>query len=163
MTGEKKQEFMLRISEANRSRMVVILYDMFLTYVKEAENSRAGEDFTLEDMNTYKTGIRNAKAVLRELIDSLNMEYDLARRTYQIYRFVERELIMADIRREPAGLEEAEKIMKSLRDAYARATEEDSSEPIMKNTDTIYAGMTYSRGKLTTDSAASGTNRGFLA
>ena len=69
---------------------------------------------------------------------------------------------MADIRRDPAGLGEAEKIMKSLRDAYASAAESDSSEPIMKNTDTIYAGMTYSRGKLTTDSAASGTNRGFL-
>ena len=87
MTSEAKQDFMLRISEANKSRMVVILYDMFLTYVKESVTSRSGKEYTLEDLETYRIGIRNAKAVLRELIESLNMEYDIARRTYQIYRY----------------------------------------------------------------------------
>jgi flagellar protein FliS len=143
--------------------MVVILYDMFLTYVKESVTSRSGKEYTLEDLETYRIGIRNAKAVLRELIESLNMEYDIARRTYQIYRFVERELIMADIRRDPEGLPEVIKIMKSLRDAYEEATEADDSEPLMKNTDMIYAGMTYGKGTLSTGSRAAGTNRGFLA
>ncbi len=163
MTSEAKQDFMLRISEATTSPMVVILYDMFLTYVKESVTSRSGKEYTLEDLETYRIGIRNAKAVLRELIESLNMEYDIARRTYQIYRFVERELIMADIRRDPEGLPEVIKIMKSLRDAYEEATEADDSEPLMKNTDMIYAGMTYGKGTLATGSRAAGTNRGFLA
>ncbi|MCR5209419.1 MAG: flagellar protein FliS [Lachnospiraceae bacterium] len=163
MTSEAKQDFMLRISEANKSRLVVILYDMFLTYVNEAKISREGEEFTLTDIETYRQGIRNAKAVLRELIDSLNMEYDIARRTYQIYRFVERGLIMADIRRDPAELPEVIKIMTSLRNAYAEAAKQDDSEPLMKNADAIYAGMTYGKNTLSTDSAAAGTNRGFLA
>ena len=163
MTSDIKQDFMLRISGANKSGMVVILYDMFLTYVRESINSREVKEYKLEDMENYRQGLMHAKAVLRELIDSLNMEYDIARRTYQIYRFVERELIMADIRRDPKGLPKVMKIMKQLRDAYAQASAEDDSEPLMKNTDMIYAGMTYSRGKLSTESSQSGTNRGYLA
>ena len=36
MTKEMKQEFTLRISQANKSGMVVILYEMLLAYLEAA-------------------------------------------------------------------------------------------------------------------------------
>ena len=36
MKKEKKQEFTLRITRANKTQMVVILYDMVLTYLEDA-------------------------------------------------------------------------------------------------------------------------------
>ena len=37
MTDDLKQAFTLRISQANKSQMVVILYEMLLAYVQDAE------------------------------------------------------------------------------------------------------------------------------
>ena len=39
MTDEKKQQFLLRISQANKTEMIVILYEMFLIYLKDAEEA----------------------------------------------------------------------------------------------------------------------------
>ena len=39
MTDEKKKEFTRRISEANPTEMVVILYDIALTYVEEGQEA----------------------------------------------------------------------------------------------------------------------------
>ena len=36
MTDEKKQQYTLKISQASRTQLVVILYEMTLDYLKEA-------------------------------------------------------------------------------------------------------------------------------
>ncbi len=155
MTDEQKQDFTLRISQANKSALVVILYDIFLAYAKEAtEESPADSSFHI--------AISKARGALSELIDSLRMEYDIAQSTYQLYRFVERELIRADIRRDASPIPPVMRIMKCLRDAYAEAAKSDDSAPLMKNTDVVYAGMTYGKHDVMTDSSAAGTNRGYL-
>ncbi len=64
MTSEKKQEFTLRISQANKTELVVILYDMFQAYLEDAEHAE-GEEF--------HNAISHARAVLNELIESLDM------------------------------------------------------------------------------------------
>ena len=155
MTNEIKQDFMLRISQANKSGLVVILYDMFLTYLKEARDSEAKSE-------ELRSAIRNSGNVLSELIASLHMEYDIARSTCELYRYVERELIPADVRRDASGLEHAQSVMQRLRDAYAEVAKQDTSAALMQNTDTVYAGMTYGKNDINTDSTAAGSNRGFL-
>ncbi len=156
MTNEEKQDFMLRISQANKSGLVVILYDMFLTYMKEA---KACEPKSAE----LCTSIRNSRNVLSELIVSLHMEYDVAKSTCELYRYVERQLIIADVRRDASGLDHAQSVMQRLRDAYAEVAKQDTSAPLMQNADTVYAGMTYGKTDVNTGSTAAGTNRGFLA
>ena len=39
MKKEKKQEFTLRITKANKTQMIVILYDMVLEYLKDSLES----------------------------------------------------------------------------------------------------------------------------
>ena len=43
MTKELKQQFTLRISQANKSQLVVILYEMMITYLDEAFGRTMGE------------------------------------------------------------------------------------------------------------------------
>ncbi|MCR5250268.1 MAG: flagellar protein FliS [Lachnospiraceae bacterium] len=156
MKDELKQDYMLRISNANATALVVILYDMFDSYCDDAmEADPESEDFRL--------AIRHARGCLSELIESLNMEQEIARYTCQLYRFVERRLIMADIRRNQADIPRCIDMMKRLRNAYAEATKDDRSEALMRNTDVVYAGMTYGRSTVNTESAAVASNRGFLA
>ena len=39
MTKECKQQFTLRITQANKTEMIVILYEMLLVYLKDAEDA----------------------------------------------------------------------------------------------------------------------------
>lgn len=154
MTNEKKQEFTLRITQANKSELVVILYDMFQAYLEDAQQSE-GEEF--------HSAISHARAVLNELIESLDMEYEIAKNLYQIYRYVERLLIQSDVRLDKEPLKEVSGHMSQLRDAYDTVSKEDASPSIMENTDVVYAGMTYGRSNLNENNAGDASKRGFLA
>ena len=41
MTKEMKQNYTLRISQANKSELVVIVYEMLLTYIEDAKAAHA--------------------------------------------------------------------------------------------------------------------------
>ncbi len=154
MTSEKKQEFTLRITQANKSELVVILYDMFQAYLEDAEQAE-GEAF--------HKAISQARAVLNELIESLAMEYEIAKNLYQIYRYVERLLIQADVRQDKEPLKEVSGHMKQLRDAYDTISKEDTSPSVMENTEVVYAGMTYGKSDLNENNVGGASKRGFLA
>ena len=115
----------------------------------------------------FKNSMVSAKACLRELILALpdSEEADVLRISYQIlslYRFCERELIRAEIRMEADGILHATDVIAKLRDAYKEAGEKDPSAPVMQNTETIYAGMTYGRNSIS-ESSNVASNRGFFA
>ena len=42
MTKEMKQNYTLRISQANKSELVVIVYEMLLTYIEDAKADPQG-------------------------------------------------------------------------------------------------------------------------
>ena len=53
MTKEDKQQFTLRISQANSTQLVVILYEMLLCYIKEAR-----EELEAREQVHVRGGIR---------------------------------------------------------------------------------------------------------
>lgn len=166
MSNEKKQEFTLRISNANKTSLCVILYDMFDVYIDEAMEAAEIKDnrgkVSCDYRSAYHTDIRRARNVLSELIDSVNRGYGIGENLYQIYRFVERELIKADIRETGEGLDEVKDIMIKLRDSYDEICKQDESGSVMSGASTVYAGMTYGRNDIS-ESANIEYNRGFLA
>ena len=52
--------------------------------------------------------------------------------------------------------------MRRLYGAFVEAAKQDQSEPVMKNTQQVYAGMTYARCALNEDFVDNGNQRGFL-
>ena len=44
MTKELKQEFTLRITQANKTQLITILYEMVLLYIEEAKEALDAED-----------------------------------------------------------------------------------------------------------------------
>lgn len=169
MTDELKQEFTRRITKANKSEMIVILCDMFDIYVSEAKEvldnftgGNARYNLSEDERKEYKEAIRKARAVLLELINSLNREYEIANNLYQLYRYVEKRLIEAQVRVDKAALVNAANIMKRLNESYEKVAKADLSPAIMSNTEDVYAGMTYGRGDLNSNYMAE-SNRGFFA
>ena len=99
MTDEAKQEFTRRITTANKSELVVILFDMFERY---AEDAIMFSDEGKKDAMAAETG--RARNVVLELINSLDRQYDISNNLYSIYRYVDRLLIDASVRRDVAPI-----------------------------------------------------------
>lgn len=155
MTKECKQQFTLRISQANPTEMVVILYEMLLCYLDEAENALETEDFT-----AFKSAVRKTRGCLNELLQSLNMKYEPAPNLLQIYLYCTKKLAHAEVCRDEEGLCQIRRVIVPLHDAYEQIAGQNTSGPVMGNSQAVYAGLTYGRGALTENMADQGANRG---
>ena len=145
MTKECKQQFTLRITQANSTQLIVILYEMTLQYLADGE--QAADD---------------ARGCIKELLNSLHREYSPAGELSRLYLFCLRRLAVCEVRRDRTILEEIRKVIAPLCDAYRQIQDQDTSGPVMNNSQTVYAGLTYGRNQLTENMADQGTNRGML-
>ncbi|MDE7017096.1 MAG: flagellar export chaperone FliS [Lachnospiraceae bacterium] len=157
MTKELKQEFTLRITQANKTQLITILYEMVLLYLDEAKEACAAEDKA-----AYKNAIRKIRDCMNELTLSLHLEYELAQNLLQLYQYINSELVKASIHFDTENLAHVESIIKKLHGAYKQIEAQDTSKPIMGNAQAVYAGLTYGRNTLTENISDSTTNRGFF-
>lgn len=157
MTADKKKEYTLRITNANISQLTVILCDMFDDYCKDAVDA-----VTDNNIKEFHDSINRARRVLSELINSLDRSIELSNYVYQIYRFIEKLIIKADIKNDCEQIKTAQGIMLKLADSYRVISAKDESAPLMSNTEEVYAGMTYGRYDISSQTVNT-ANRGFLA
>ena len=156
MTNEMKQVFTRRLSQCNRAEMIVITYDIFFEYLKNAREM-------LEDnrMEEFKEDIRKCQKTIGRLEETLNYKYDLSKQLEKLYAYVKIKLSQAMYSRKIENLDECKKVMIPLYNAFGQVAKQDTSNPIMTNTQRIYAGMTYGRGILN-ENCIENTSRGFL-
>ena len=157
MTDEKKQEFTRRITQANSTEMVIVIYDICLLYIDEADSAVKNDDAA-----GLKHSVINIRKCINELIGSLNYEYTPAGELLQLYIYCSRHLVAVQTKKETQALEEIRSIISRLRDAYAQIAHINTSGPVMSNSESVYAGLTYGRGTLNEDVVGT-PNRGFLA
>lgn len=155
MTNGEKQDFTLRISQANPTQMVVILYEMLLCYVRDGR-------IALEQENEveFRAAIQRARGCLGELMNSLNLQFEPAPALLGLYGFCIRRLASAESGKKVKPLKEVEHIITPLRDAYEQIAGQNSAGAVMGNSQTVYAGLTYGRNSLTENMADQGANRG---
>ena len=156
MTKEMKQIFTRRITQANRTQLVVILYDMIPTYLKDAATA---QEIGCEQ--EFKKDMQCARNCISELRGSLDFNYDLARNLFAIYAFADRELAhdMRGISAEQ--LVQITGMFQKLRDAYHTISKEDQSQPLMENAQDVYAGFTYNRTDVNESLSQYGGARGY--
>lgn len=151
MTEEKKLEFTKRIGTANKTEMVVIVYDIALEYIADAAKALAGSD-----MAEYKKGLKGARKCVQDLINALNFDIEISNNLMSIYAYVTRKLILADMNREAAILDEISGMLATLREAFDTISKKDGSGPMSEHTQHVVAGMTYGKGVLN-ESVVNGT------
>ncbi len=71
MTSEKKQEYTLKITQANKTQMITILYEMVIDYISDAEAAMTNGQRDIADRN-----LLYAQNVIDELIRSVNLKMD---------------------------------------------------------------------------------------
>lgn len=156
MTRETKQIFTRRITQANSTQLVVILYDMTLTYLKDAADAY---DIGCEE--EFKKDMQCARNCISELRNSLNFSYDLSRTLFSIYAFADREIAndMSGVKTE--HMTEIIQMFSKLREAYHTVSKEDTTQPLMENAQDVYAGFTYGRSDVNESLLYSSAGRGF--
>jgi flagellar protein FliS len=155
MSNEKKQEFTLKITQANKTQLIVILYEMALIYMDEAKDA-----FSANERQEFRQAVARTRGCINELMASLHFEYELAIRMLELYMFVHKELARAEVRVNTEHIDNAAKIISELLKSYRELSRRDDSLPVMENAQIVFTGLTYDR-KQTLDSLTNNTNRGF--
>ncbi len=156
MTNDVKQAYTLRISQANKSQLVIIIYELFMEYANEARRNLAENDRV-----ALKESLRKARGCVNELMESLHLEQDIAQNLMQLYLYVYRELLKCEMDKDSVHIINALNVIEPLKEAYAVISKEDVSEPVMSNAQTIIAGLTYGRSDINENMSDQGASRGF--
>ena len=82
MTKENKQIFTRRITQANRTQLVVIVYEMLLVYLEDAVKA-----YEAEDKQEFVRNLKLARECIGQMRTSLNFQYELSKNLFAIYCF----------------------------------------------------------------------------
>ena len=158
MNKDKQKDFARRVSQANKTELVVITYDIIIEEIEDA-----GRFFEEADVPGARISLKKAQQFLGQLMSSLDFSYGISRQLMSLYEYVQRILVACDISGSNKDLDSAENVLKGLRSGFDKIAVEDTTGAVMENTQSVYAGLTYGRNSLNETNMSDGSNRGFLA
>ena len=102
MTKAEIQEYTLRITQGNRTDLIVTTYDIILKYIADAS-----EELKKQDKKKYKWNIKKANEFIAQLMGALDLQYEVSLQLFQLYRFAQKRLIEASYEETDKKLEDA--------------------------------------------------------
>ncbi len=158
MNRDKISAFTLKIASSNRCGLITVLYEIYEEYESEAlEHFKAGQ------VDEAVSALKKCAEVVTHLQKDLNFDYKVSSNLYALYDYVKRNVSKSIYKADEEGLLEAKRIMDELGSAFDQIAKEDSSGPVMKNTQYVMAGITYGRETLNESLMGNQISRGFWA
>lgn len=157
MKEETTKAFAARVAQANKSELVVIMYDIIFASMEEAE-----EFLAQGDQEGFRRELSRAQKTLRELIAALDMRYEISKQLMPLYLYANRHMVEALRTKNTKTLPEVRLVLEPLGRAFAEIVKQDDSPALMQHTQKVYAGLTYGR-KTLNETLISGTSRGYQA
>jgi len=159
MRKEDVQVFTARVTQASKSELIVILYEMILSELREARNA-----YETGDIITFDKDLKKVQKFVGELMATLDYQYVISYDLLSLYLYVNKRIITAIIKKNPVSLESAQTVLNKLLIGFEGVSKADTSGPMMHNTQQLYAGLTYGKGKLNETSInPDNRSRGFIA
>ena len=120
MEKERLQEYAARVTQANRSELVVIIYEATLASIEEGKNYlKQGE------IEAARHEIERARSMITELMGSLDLQYEISHYLRQLYVFAYRELCQGIANRDPEQLNHATDIFEALLPSFKEVAKQD--------------------------------------
>ena len=135
-----------KIATANAIELVQISYEVAIETIKEA-----GEFLNKKDYTKFKLRIHKAQSFITDLIESLDLSYEISLELMQLYLFINKLLIQGHIQRKPEPLQQASNLLNTLLQGWqevAVTQAQPIKKSVMENTQKLYAGLTYGKGIL---------------
>ena len=155
MDREAIKTYSYRISQATRSELVVIVYDIIRDYLKDAVST--------SDNAVFKEKLHMAMRGIDQLITGLDMQYELSGNLYVLYNYMKRTLIGAQVSYDKNVVNSIYDMLGQLRQSFYEVSRHDNSAQLMKNTAKVYSGLTYSKYGAGNETASDTLiNRGYM-
>ena len=143
MTKEQLKEYSLKVTQSNKSQLVVVTYEIILQYLEEA-------------LQYYKEGkkeefffsCKKAKQFLENLSSSLDMTYEISANLSAIYHFCSSCLAKNIVKGTDENIDKVMQMLKELKGSFEQVALQDDSKAVMQNDSQVYAGLTYGKGTL---------------
>ncbi len=159
MEKEQLQAYAARVTQANPSELVVIILEACLDSVVSGKQYLEVDAITEARRETER-----ARGFLTELMGSLDFQYEISHYLRRLYVYSYREICQGVALRDGQRLDHAIDVIQGLLPAFREVAKQDESKPVMENTETIYAGLTYGRTSLNESLGVEAShNRGFEA
>jgi flagellar protein FliS len=110
----------IQVNTANREKLLIMLYQGCIKFLRFSKKSI--EEGNIEAANNY---IIKSQDIIRELMNTLDRENggEIADNLYNLYDFMYRELVTANIKKDSAKIEVVEEMMIELLDSWQQITE----------------------------------------
>lgn len=138
MDDALKKDFQNRIAVSGRKELLLIHYEMILAELKLAEKEIA------EDGEGLRRSVALAMEMVKKLVESLDFSYELSYVLLRAYRQLNRELIATKVQKDKAALQRGKHMIEQLKEAFS-GIEVSSDAPMVQNSETLYAGLTYGK------------------
>lgn len=147
----------MRVAQASKSELIVIMYEMAVKYIDDGtEALQAG------NVQEFRVNIKRAKAVVNELASVLDLRFSVSSNLLALYTYMNNVMVKSDITLKTDDLIRVRAMLEKLHTAFGKVSEQDNTEPLMKNVQQVYSGLTYSRNSLNDSYAnASDLKRGY--
>lgn len=157
LNKNKLQEYTARISRASKTELVVITFELIIKKLEEAI-----ENFENKNNDSFVYSLKKAQQILAHKIDSLDFDYKISYDLLSIYLYVNNNINKSITKLEDKDLLNSISVLNKLKLAFEGIKDFDKSGPVMENTQTIYAGLTYGKDSLNELSIDYGkTSRGY--
>jgi flagellar protein FliS len=118
------------VQTASPGKLVLMLFDGYLRFTSAAKNAWKEEDIVTKNEGINNNLIR-AQNIVTELQSSLDMSVpgDLPGTLYRLYDYVLTNLQQANLTKEVQKVEEADKVISELREAWAEMLTQNPENP----------------------------------
>lgn len=156
MTKEALTAYTNRITNANPTQLIVIMYDLAIDYMQSAVRS-----YEEKELLDFRSSLKAARRVINNLTSVLDMKYFISGELMRIYLFINNAITRANARYETDELVRCIHILEKLRKSFEEVSRQDGRKPMLENVQQVYAGLTYSRDSLN-EVMEQDYNRGFM-
>lgn len=104
-----------KISTANQGKLIVMLYDGAIKFLNIALDNIEPKHYDVVNNNIIK-----AQDIITELLLSLNMNEggEISQNLFSLYMYFKRQLLEANIKKDPEIIKHVLKLMKEMREAW---------------------------------------------
>ncbi|MDO4965100.1 MAG: flagellar protein FliS [Lachnospiraceae bacterium] len=155
MTKDTIQKYTMRISSANKSDIIVCVYEIAEIYLEDAIKCHE-----TEDVEGFKNSCIKASRCINDLYTALDFDYELAIPLMKIYLFMDKELNLASVKGDVNTVTRIQAMITKLKLAFEEIAKSDTSGSVMGNVEKVYSGLTYGKNRLN-ENVSLDTNRGF--
>lgn len=105
-----------QVNTASQEKLLLMLFDGAIRFCRLAANALQEKREDIAHINLVK--VQN---IIEELISSLNYEYEIAHSLFSLYDYLYRRLVEANIKKDPAIIDEVMPFLTELRETWAEA------------------------------------------